>query len=397
MSVFPNFNGDPERQPCIVGIGETAYTRRGGHAGTSEFTLLLQAIRAASADAGIRADQLDGFSSFGFERHEPVIVQSAIAAPVLNFSSIVWGGAGGGCCASVMLAAMAVSSGMSRYAVAYRSLCQGQYERYGEYRARPAYGQYVAPFGLMSPAMMTALTFRRHMHLHGTTSEHLAEVAMVGRENAQRNPRAVTYGKPLDREQYFASRLIADPFRLYDCCLETDGACAVVVTSVAEAARLGKPAVRLLAAAESSGKRWSLGPMGTHNMPLEDYATINSRPVAQALYRQSGLTPRDIDVAQIYDAFSGLIPMSLEDYGLCATGGSPDFIASGALRAGGALPINTSGGLLSEAYMHGLNLVIEGVRQMRGVSTSQVATAKTCLVTSGGGGGLKSALILGKA
>jgi acetyl-CoA acetyltransferase len=395
MSAFPH-GDDPERRPCIVGIGETAYRRRGGHAATSEFTLCLEAVRAAAHDAGIAPAQLDGYTSFGFERHEPVIVQNALAAPALNFSAIVWGGAGGGCCASVMLAAMAVASGMSRYAVAYRSLCQGQYERYGEFRPRPAYGQYMAPFGLMAPAQMTALTFRRHMHAYGTSSEHLAEVALSARANAQKNPRAVTFGKPLDREAYFDARYIAEPFRLYDCCLETDGACAVVVMSQAEARRLGKPAVPIEAAAQASGARWSLGPMGTHNMPIEDYCTTNSSAVAKALYGQAGLRPSDIGVAQIYDAFSGLIPMALEDYGLCERGASPAFIASGALREGGALPINTAGGLLSEAYLHGLNLVIEGVRQMRGESTAQVRDARHCLVTSGGGGGHKSALILGR-
>ena len=394
---FPHADGDPSRQPCVIGIGQTDYRRRGGHAGTSEFSLCLSAIRGAAADAGIEAAELDGFTSFGYERHEPVIVQSALAAPALNFSAIVWGAAGGGCCGSVMLAAMAVASGMSRYAVAYRSLCQGQYERYGEFRPRPAYGQYLAPFGLMAPAQMTALTFRRHMHRYGTTSEHLAEIALLQRENAQRNPRAVTHGRPLERDEYFAARMIADPFRLYDCCLETDGACALVVTSMANAARLGRPAVPILAAADASGPRWSLGPMGTHNMPVDDYSTVNSTQTAKTLYAQSGLQPSDIDVAQIYDAFTGLIPMALEDYGLCERGGSPAFIESGALRAGGALPINTGGGLLSEAYLHGLNLVIEGVRQMRGESTSQVRDARHCLVTSGGGGGHKSALILGKA
>ena len=393
---FPHSDGDPSRQPCIVGIGQTDYKRRGGHAGTSEFTLCLAAIRSAAADAGIAATELDGYTSFGFERHEPVIVQTALAAPVLNYSAIVWGAAGGGCCGSVMLAAMAVATGMSKYAVAYRSLCQGQYERYGEFRARPAYSQYVAPFGLMSPAQMTALTFRRHMHRYGTSSEHLAEIALTVRQNAQKNPRAVTYGKPLDRQQYFDARIIADPFRLFDCCLETDGACAVVVTSMANAAKLGKPAVPILAAADASGPRWSLGPMGTHNMPVDDYSTVNSAQVAKTLYAQSGLKPGDIDVAQIYDAFTGLIPMALEDYGLCGRGESPAFIASGALRPEGAMPINTAGGLLSEAYLHGLNLVIEGVRQMRGVSTNQIDKARHCLVTSGGGGGHKSALILGK-
>jgi len=393
---FPYSRTKSGQQPCIIGIGESEYKRRGGHKDTSELTLLLQAIRTAANDAGIDARQLDGYASFGYERHEPVLVQTALAAEELNFSNIVWGGAGGGCCASVMLAALAVSSGMSQYAVAYRSLCQGQYERYGQFRPRPMYGQYLAPFGLMAPAQMTALTFRRHMERYGTSSDTLAEIAITIRQNAQKNPRAVMYGKPLDREQYFDARMIADPFRLYDCCLETDGACAIIITTMEKAEKLGKPAIPILASAQASGPRWSLGPMGTHNMPVDDYSTVNSRHVAKALYEQSGLTPADIDVAQIYDAFTGLIPMAIEDYGLCGRGESPRFIESGALRFDGKMPINTAGGLLSEAYLHGLNLVIEGVRQMRGTSTNQIESAKTCLVTSGGGGGHKSALILGR-
>ena len=150
-------------------------------------------------------------------------------------------------------------------------------------------------------------------------------------------------------------------------------------------------------AAQASGPRWSLGPMGSHNMPLEDYGTINSRQVAEAIYAQAGIGPQDIEVAQIYDAFTGLIPMALDDYGLCPTRDIAGFIESGQLRHGGQLPINTAGGLLSEAYLHGLNLVLEGVRQARGESTRQVPGAKHCLITSGGGAGHKSALILGQA
>ena len=392
------FPGDLPKnlQPCIIGVGESVYTRRGGHTEKSEFELCLESIRNAAADAGISASQIDGYTSFGFERHEPVVVQAAIAAPLLRYASMVWGAGGGGCGSSVMQAAMAVATGQCQYAVAYRSICQGQYERYGEFRARPVGGSYIAPYGLMSPGMMMALVYRRFMEESGATADHLAEVALTVRANAQKNPRAVMYGKPMTREDYFAGRMVADPFRLYDCCLETDGACAVIVTSAELAGKLNRQAVPILAAAQASGERWTSGPMGSHNMPLEDYATINSRQVAHALYEQSGLGPSDIDVAQLYDAFTGLIPMALEDYGFCKRGDTVGFIESGALRPGGKLPINTSGGLLSEAYLHGLNLIIEGVRQMRGESVNQVANAKTCLVTSGGGGGHKSALILGR-
>jgi acetyl-CoA acetyltransferase len=382
-------------QPCIVGVGETAYTRRGGHNDTPELKLCIQAIRAAAADASIDPREIEGFSSFGFERHEPAVVQTALAAPLLRYAAMVWGGGGGGCSGAVMLAAMAVATGQARYAVVYRSICQGQHERYGQFRDRPLWGSYVGPYGLMSPGMMVALGYRRFMYESGGTPDDLCEVAMNSRSNAQFNPRAVMYGKPLTRESYFDSRMVADPFRLNDYCLETDGACAVIIAPREVAERLQRPPVPILGAAMASGPRWSLGPMGSHNMPLESYATINSKDVARDVYAQAGITPGDIDVAQIYDAFSGLIPMALEDYGLCGKGETSAFIQTGALRRGGKLPINTAGGLHSEAYLHGLNLVVEGVRQARGDAVLQTPNVRHCLVTSGGGTGQKSALVLG--
>lgn len=393
---FPLQDWPRRLQPVIVGVGETPYRKRGGHEGRSELSLCIDAIHAAAADAGIATGDIDGFTSFGFERHEPAVVQAALAAPLLRYAAIVWGGGGGGCAGSVALAASAVATGQSRFTVVYRSICQGQHERYGQFRERPLWGSYVAPYGLMSPGMMTALTYRRFMHEYGTGPEHLAELATTFRANAQANPRAVMR-KALSKEDYYASRMIADPFRLYDCCLETDGAAAVIVTTREIADQLGRPAVPILGAAQASGPRWTLGPMGSHNMPLADYATINSREVAKVLYAQAGIGPQDIDVAQLYDAFTGLVAMALQDYGLCEPGGAAALIESGALRRGGHLPVNTAGGLHSEAYLHGLNLIIEAVRQARGDAVLQVSNVRYSLVTSGGGTGHKSGLILGAA
>lgn len=382
---------------AIVGVGESEYTRRGGITDRTEFQVLCEAIAKAAHDAGIKVADIDGFCSFGYERPEPVQVQAAFGIPRLRFSNLVWGAGGGGCSGAVMNAALAVHAGICNYVVVYRSLCQGQYERYGQYRTRPQGGQFMAPFGLMSPAQMVALTFRRHMHLHGSNPEQLGHVAVAFRAHAQRNPRAIQHGKPLTLEQHAASRMIADPFRLYDCCLESDGACALIVTSRERARDARKPGVRILAAAQASGPGWGLGPMGSHNMPVADYASTNSKLLASVLFGMAGIKPSDIDVAQIYDAFTGIVIMALEDYGFCAPGEGGPFVASGALRwPDGKLPSNTSGGLLSEAYLHGLNLVIEGVRQVRAESTCQVADAETCLVTSGGAAGHKSALILAR-
>ena len=189
--------------------------------------------------------------------------------------------------------------------------------------------------------------------------------------------------------------MISDPFRLYDCCLETDGAGALIVTSRERARDLKAKPVRILAAAQASGPRWGLGPTGSHNMPFEDYASTNSKLLGRVLFQMAGLTPADLDCAQIYDAFTGLLVMALEDFGICKPGEAADFIKAGSLAwPNGALPSNTAGGLMSEAYLQGLNLVLEGVRQMRGTSTAQIKDAETCLVTSGGALAHKSALIL---
>ena len=381
---------------AIVGIGTTDYARHGGIMDRTEFRLCCDAIIAAATDAGIDVTEIDGFCSYAFERHEPVQVQVALGIPELRFSNLVWGAGGGGCSGAVMNAALAVHAGICRHVVVYRSLCQGQYTRYGQYKSRVAGGSFISPFGLMSPAQMVALTFRRHMHLYGTPAAALGHVAVAFREHAQRNPAAVQHGKPLDLAAHAAARKIADPFGLYDCCLETDGAGALIVTSRERARDLKQRPVRILAAAQASGPGWGLGPMGSHNMPVDDYHTTNSRAVGRALFGMAGLTPADLDCAQIYDAFSGLVIMALEDFGICKPGEAAAFVMAGNLSWAkkGKLPSNTSGGLLSEAYLHGLNLVIEGVRQMRGTSTSQVEGAETCLVTSGGAMGHKSGLIL---
>jgi len=382
---------------AIVGIGQTEYARHGGITNRSELQLCCEAIMNAAEDAGIPVDEIDGFCSFGYERHEPVVIQQVLGIPELRFSNMVWGAGGGGCAGSVMNAMLAVSAGICEAVVVYRSLCQGQFERYGQYRRRPLIESYMTPFGLLSPAQMVALTFRRHMHLYGTTEEHLGAVAVTFRQHAHNNPNALQSGKPLTLENHRAARPIASPFRLFDCCLETDGACAVIVTTRERARDLRQRPARILAAAQASGAGWGQGPFGYHNMPVDEYGTTNSKAVAAAVFEMAGLSPADIDVAQIYDAFTGVVLMALEDYGFCEPGGAGPFAAAGNLRwDGGQLPCNTSGGLLSEAYLHGLNLVIEGVRQMRGDSTCQIVDAETCLVTSGGAAGHKSALILGR-
>ena len=382
---------------AIAGIGATEYARHGGISDRTEFQLCCEAIMAAAEDAGIDVGEIDGFCSYAAERHEPVQVQAALGIPELRFSNIVWGAGGGGCSGAVMNAALAVHAGLCKTVVVYRSLCQGQYERYGQYRPRPQGGSLMSPFGLMTPGQMVALTFRRHMHEFGTDPMALAHVAVTFRDHALRNPLALQFGRPLSLEQHQASRMIADPFRLYDCCLESDGAGALIVTSRERAGDLRQKPVRLLAAAQASGPGWGLGPTGSHNMPVEDYASVNSKALGRILFDMAGIRPADLDCAQIYDAFTGIVLMALEDFGICRPGEAGGFAMAGNLAwPNGALPTNTSGGQLSEAYLQGLTLVLEGVRQMRGTSTAQVEGAETCLVTSGGAQAHKSALVLAR-
>lgn len=387
---------DPSRRPCIVGIGHTRYTKWGQTNDRSEFALACEAIGKAAADAGIATREIDGIASYSNDRNEPAILQNALGIEQVRFASMVWGGGGGGACGAIAHAAAAIASGQASVVVAFRALCQGQQFRFGQYHPWTPDSSYTAPYGLFSPPQMAALVVQRHMHLYGTTSEQLGRVALACRANASRNPNAVMGGRPLDMETYLNSRMISTPLRLYDCCLESDGAAAVIVTSLERARDLKAPVVEILAAAQGSEHGWGTGLLGGHNHPVESYASGNGRVMARELFARAGVTQRDVDVAQIYDAFTGTVMFSLEDYGFCGVGESGAFVSEGRIDwPDGELPINTSGGNLSEAYIHGFNLTVEGVRQLRGESTSQVEGARVCLVTGGQGVSPISGAILG--
>jgi len=251
--------------------------------------------------------------------------------------------------------------------------------------------------GLLSPAAMCALIVRRHMHEFGTTHRQMGHVAVAARGHAQRNPRAVMHGRPLTLEEHATARLIADPFRLHDCCLETDGACALILVSAERARDLRRRPVHVLAAAEGGEGAWGAS-LYTHAAPAPPYPAANLAPVARRLWAMAGCGPADIDVAQIYENFTGMVLLALEDLGFCARGEGGPFVEDGKLEGpAGALPLNTAGGNLAEAYVHGLNLVLEGVRQMRGESTCQVRDAELCLVAGGPGVAPTSALVLRRA
>jgi acetyl-CoA acetyltransferase len=222
-------------------------------------------------------------------------------------------------------------------------------------------------------------------------------VALSSRRNANRNPRALFHDRVLTEDEYYRGRMVADPFRIYDCCLESDGAAAVLVTTRERARDLRQRPVEILAAGQGSGPGWGAGPLGSHNMPPETYATGNLGTFAAEFFARAQMKPADVDVAQIYDAFTWNVLIELEEFGICGRGESGPFVGAGEIEyAGGSLPVNTSGGHLSEAYVHGMNLLVEGVRQMRGSATSQVTNAQVCLVASAAGLSPSSAALLGR-
>jgi acetyl-CoA acetyltransferase len=346
-------------------------------------------ILAALDDAGIGASEVDALSSFTMETTEEVAVAKNLGLGDITFFSKIGYGGGGGC-GTIGHLSLAIAGGVSRVGVAWRSRKRGSGIR--PWAAGPGAlripgseqvtaATWARPFGLLRPVDEIAVLTRRYMHETGATREHLAEVALSLRANANRNPAAMMYDRPLSLDDYMNARWISEPLCLFDNCLETDGAVAVVVTSADRAKDCRHAPVFVDSFAQGI-------PQQHHHMVnfwADDPIGAPARACAAALWRQSQLRPDDIDVVQIYDAFSPLILISLENYGFCERGAAPDFIEGGTIRHGGKLPVNTSGGGLSEAYVHGMNLITEGVRQIRGTSTSQVVDATSCLVTSGEG------------
>jgi acetyl-CoA acetyltransferase len=375
---------------CIVGIGSTEYRPRGGHADRTPLSLACEAVLAALDDAGLTPDELDGFSGYSSEAVEGgSMLASALGVPQVRYSGMVWGGGGAGLCGAFTNAAMAVATGVARAVVVYRVVAQGKV-RFGQALAQPGISLggeagLVVPFGLLAPAQMFALSARRHMHLYGTRPEHYAEVAIATRAHAVRNPEA-RFRSPLMLDDYFAARMIASPLRLYDCCLESDGAAAAVLVSVERARDLRRRPVFVMGAVHGGGFRWGQGFLSSHSMPDEAYASAGQREVARDLYATACAGPGDVDVALIYDHFTPMVLQGLEDFGFCAVGEGGPFVEGGALRwPDGALPTNTHGGNLSHAYIHGMTHVLEAVRQLRGTAVNQVPDARVALVAAGAG------------
>jgi acetyl-CoA acetyltransferase len=366
---------------AVIGIGETDYFRHGASPGT-EFKLALKAILAACDDAGLDPRNVDGFASYSEDRNDASRLAAALGTRRLRAATMQWGGGGGGCCAAVANAAASIVAGLADCVVVFRALAQGQYGRFGQTTGVDTISgekAYLMPYGVLAPPQRFAMRVRRYMHEHGVSQEALRAIALASYHHAQSNPRAVMHGKPLDETKYDASRWIVEPFHLYDCCMENDGAAALVLVPAERASEFRNKPVYLLGAAVGSGYRAGAIP---HNSPL--YAGASFDTVAPDLYRMAGLGPSDVDVVQCYENFTGGVVMALAEHGFFRPEEANDFLTVENLIApSGRLPLNTSGGNLAECYMHGFELVLEAVRQVRGVSTSQVQRNDVAMVIGG--------------
>jgi acetyl-CoA acetyltransferase len=381
-------------QAVIVGIGQTDFSKNSGR---SELALAAECVKNAIADAGLEPSDVDGMTTFTLDTSDEVEVARNVGCGDLTFySRIPYGG--GAAVGIVHQAAMAVATGAANTVVGYRALNGRSGQRYSQGVAGDIvttdliHWGYYMPFGLLTPTSWVAMFTQRYMHQTGCKSTDLAQVALATRKHAVENPKAFFHQRPMSLEDHQTARMIADPLRLYDCCQETDGGCAFVVTTPERARDLAQPGAVIRGIAQGVGD-------DQEQMTSFYRPDITRLPemelVARQMWEMSGLGPRDVDAAIIYDAFSSIVLFQLESFGFCEPGEAKDFVKDGALEVGGRLPTNTHGGQLSEAYIHGINGVNEGVRLVRGTSVNQPEKNDHVLVTAGVGVPT-SAMVLGK-
>ncbi|MBY4572530.1 lipid-transfer protein [Gordonia paraffinivorans] len=373
---------------AIVGIGATEFS---SNSGRGVLTLAAEASRAALDDAGLMPADIDGIVRCDMDD-----VSAPALAHVLGVGDIdYWGenGPGGsGPAAMIGQAVAAITAGLATTVLVYRSLNGRSGRRYGlgagetvAAGGNSTFEEFFAPYGMQTPGQFFAMVARRYAHDHGIDDERLSRglggFAVGCRTHANANPAAVFAGRPMTMESYLSSRMLADPLRLFDFCLETDGGSAVVVTTAERARDLRTTPALIAGVAQATGGHVQPGMMYPALM-RPNITAWPSRECASKLYARSGIGPDDVDVAQIYDCFTITALLQLEDYGLADHGEAVDRCAAGEFGPGGRLPVNTAGGNLSEGYIHGLNHVLEGVRQIRGTSASQREGARVSLVTS---------------
>ena len=362
---------------AIVGIGQTEYVRR---IGRSEEQTAHEVARAALADAGLTTADVDGIFHVETQFPDAATLARRLGIPNLRSWAAASGG-GGAACAPVVLAAMAIASGQCEVAIAYRARNRGAvggrpWAKTGD--TIGGIGAFEKPHGLVNPVHTIAFMARRYLHEFGVPPEAFARVSVAQRAHAALNPQAY-FRDPLDVDDVLNSRMISDPLHLLECCPENDGACAVVVTTAERARDCDKRPAIIAGVAQGVGPQHFV----MNNLYKDDPWDWPAVYSARDLFATAGLTPSDVDVVQMYDMFAPVVLWGLEAFGFCKRGEAGALACEGWLDGTDAkLPTNTAGGSLSEAYIHGFNHILEGVRQIRGTSTRQVEGAEVSLVSA---------------
>ena len=378
---------------AIVGIGQTEFSKESGR---SELQLACECVKAALDDAGLQPSDVDGLVTFTLDSSEETDIARNLGIDRLSFFSRVPYG-GGAAAGTITHAAMAVATGAAEVVVCYRAFNERSGLRFGNIggsiTTMPPWMSWYSPFGLLTPAAWVALHARRYMEAYGVTNEHFGAVAVVDRAHAATNPAAWFHERPITLDDHQQSRWIVEPvLRLLDCCQESDGGVAIVVTSAERARDLRQVPAMITAAAQ--GATYDSEMMTAYYR--DDLTGLPEMGVvADRLWAMSGLRPSDMTTAFLYDHFTPFVLMQLEELGFCARGEAKDWATIERLSLGGEFPINTSGGLLGEAYIHGMNGITECVRQIRGTAVNQVPDVEFVLVTAGTGVPT-SGLVLGR-
>jgi acetyl-CoA acetyltransferase len=381
------------RDAAIAGIGATEFSKASGR---SELTLAAECAKAALDDAGIDPSEVDGMITFTLDGSDEIHLARCLGVKDLAYTTRIPGG-GAAAVATISQAMALVNAGLCEVVVIWRAMNERSQYRFGqphtlESAFQPGNGTgsllWCMPFGAQTPATWESLAAQRYMQEFGVTNEDFGRVSVVQRKHAATNPKAWFYNKPITLAEHQASKWIVEPvLRLLDCCQESDGGVAIVVTSL-ERARNGKSKpVRITGACQSIPYNVEV----ISNYYHEDLSRMpEAEGTAKRLYAQTGLKPSDMQAAMLYDAFTPQVFKQLEAFGFCGRGEAKDFVKDGHIEIGGSLPVNTNGGLIGEAYIHGMNNVAEAVRQVRGTAVNQVASVNHVVVTSGMAGAILS-------
>lgn len=364
---------------AVVGLGVRQYKR--GGAPLPEQGVLIGAIVDACQDAGLDPSEVDGFVSYGDDKNEPIRMAPDLGTRDLCWSAQVFGGGGGGVAAAFGLAAAAIISGEARTVVVFRALVQGDSGRLSGAVMAHHLNDHIMAAGNVAPAIECAMRAQRLLEHHKVPRQCLEDLVRASYHHGARNPKAVSYGKALDLDVYRSSRMICEPFHLFDCSRENDGAGALILTSAERARDLKQKPVYLKGVAQGAGRGW-----GDLLQNDEHYASAGFESVARRLWAQTGLSPSDIDVVQLYENFSAQGVASLIDHGFCTYDNVGEVVRFENLIAPtGKLPVNTAGGNLAQGFIHGIGMAVEAVEQLRGTSANPVAGARHCLLAGGPG------------